>query len=231
MVLRFIQFKDAQNNIAMEDSDIACSVAELMPCPIDVSRIIKLNSDLHKFQSVSLQLQKADGLINLFDVRVLFDRCIEDFGKHFEVHLSMDSDIISNPHFENEIFKAIELGYPSLTSSEKLRLIKLEKDNEDNEVLSNEDKDEENYNPLAYGSIALQAGRKRIRTSITLIDLKKIPITSNIVERFFSQVKLNMTVLRNSMLPSTLETLMFLKINSNLLSKFTVQKALTLIHS
>ena len=231
MVLRFIQFKDALNNIAMEDSDIGRSVAELMPCPIDVSRIIRINSDLHKFQSVSLKLQKADGLINLFDVRVLFDRCIEDFGKHFEVHLSMDSDIISNPHFENAIVKAIELGYPSLTSSEKLSLIKLEKDNEDNEVLSNEDKDEENYNPLAYGSIALQAGRKRIRTSITLIDLKKIPITSNIVERFFSQVKLNMTVLRNSMLPSTLETLMFLKINSNLLSKFTVQKALSLIHS
>ena len=83
MVLRFIQFKDALNNIAMEDSDIGRSVSELMPCPIDVSRIIKLNSDLHKFQSVSLQLQKADGLINLFDVRVLFDRCIEDFGKAF----------------------------------------------------------------------------------------------------------------------------------------------------
>ena len=73
MVLRFIQFKDALNNIALEDSDIGRSVAELMPCPIDVSRIIKLNSDLHKFQSVSLQLQKADGLINLFDVWVLFN--------------------------------------------------------------------------------------------------------------------------------------------------------------
>jgi len=105
----------------------------------------------------------------------------------------------------------------------------LEKDNEDSEVLSYEDEDEEIYNPLSYGSIALQAGRKRIRTSITLIDSKKIPITSNIVERFFSQVKLNMTVLRNSMLPSTLVTLMFLKINSNLLSKFTVQKALSLL--
>ena len=167
MVLRFIQFKDALSNIAMEDSDIGCSVAGLIPCPIDVSCIIKLNSDLHKFQSVSLQLQKADGLINLFDVRVLFDRCIEDFGKHFEVHLSVDSDITSNPHFENAIVKAIELGYPSLTSSEKLSLITLEKDNEDNEVLSNEDEDEENNSPLAYGSIALQAGRKWIQTSIT----------------------------------------------------------------
>ena len=49
MVLRFIQFKDALNYIAMEDSDIGCSVAELMPCPIDVSRIIILNSDLHNF--------------------------------------------------------------------------------------------------------------------------------------------------------------------------------------
>ena len=83
-------------------------------------------------------------------------------GKHFEVHLSVDSDIISNPHFENAIVKAIELGYPSLTSSEKLSLITLEKDNEDNEVFSNEDKDEENYNPMAYGSVSLQAGQKQI---------------------------------------------------------------------
>jgi hypothetical protein len=184
-------------------ADIGCSVDELMPCPIDVSCIIKLNTDLHKFQSVSLQIQKADKYIS--DVRVLFDRCIEDFGKHFEVHLSMDSYIISNPHLENAVVKAIELRYPL--------------------------QDEEKYTPLAYGSIALQAGRKRIRTSIKLIDVKKISITSKIVKRFFSQVKLNMTVLRNSMLPSTLETLMFMKSNSNLLSKFTVQKALSLIHS
>ena len=38
----------------------------------------------------------------------------------------MNSDIISNPHFENAIVKAIELGYPSLTSSKKLSLITLE---------------------------------------------------------------------------------------------------------
>ena len=46
--------------------------------------------------------------------------------------------------------------------------------------------------------------------------MRKLPLTSNIVERFFfSQVKLTLsTHLRYSMLPSTLEMIMFLKLNA-----------------
>jgi hypothetical protein len=36
---------------------------------------------------------------------------------------------------------------------------------------------EGNCNPLANGSVALQAGQKSIQFSIILIDLKKIPVT------------------------------------------------------
>ena len=39
----------------------------------------------------------------------------------------------------------------------------------------------------------LNDGRKGRHMSTKYIDLSKIPITINVVERFFSQVKLNMT--------------------------------------
>ena len=58
------------------------------------------------------------------------------------------------------------------------------------------------------------------------MDFKLIPITSNVVERFFSKVKLSMTTLQNALLPSTLENIMFLKINASLMSMMTVQKAI-----
>ena len=73
---------------------------------------------------------------------------------------------------------------------------------------------------------ALMQGRKRQKSSASYIDFTLLPVTSNIVERFFSQVKLNLTTMRNSLLPSTLETVMFLKANAAFMSKLTVQKAL-----
>ena len=44
-----------------------------------------------------------------------------------------------------------------------------------------------------YGVDILNDGRKGRHMSTKYIDLSKIPITSNVVVRFFSQVKLNMT--------------------------------------
>ena len=80
----------------------------------------------------------------------------------------------------------------------------------------------------SYGIKALLEGRKwqRIDSNTTYTDLKLIPITSNVFERFFSNAKLIMTTLQNSLLPSTLENNMFLKINTSLMSMMTVPKAI-----
>jgi hypothetical protein len=53
-----------------------------------------------------------------------------------------------------------------------------------------------------------------------------IPVTSNIVEWFFSQVKLNMMNLWNPLLPSTLEMIMFFKMNVTPMTMMTIQQAL-----
>ena len=58
------------------------------------------------------------------------------------------------------------------------------------------------------------------------MDFKLIPIPSNVVERFFRNVKLNMTTLQNALLPSKLDNIMFLKINASLMSMMTVEKVI-----
>ena len=88
---------------------------------------------------------------------------------------------------------------------------------------------EEGKEPQVGVIAALKNHQKRERESHLYIDMKLLPVTSNIVERFFiQQVKLIVTYLRNSLLqPSTLEIIMFLKLNAESMTKMTVQMALT----
>jgi uncharacterized membrane protein len=51
--------------------------------------------------------------------------------------------------------------------------------------------DEVNYTPLLYGSVPLKSGRKRIQTSIKLIDFTKVVSQVLLWRDFFSQVNLN----------------------------------------
>jgi hypothetical protein len=83
--------------------------------------------------------------------------------------------------------------------------------------------------PEYYGVLIMKQSSKRRKHEKKYVDVSKIPISSNIVERFFSQVKLNLTCMRNRLLPSTLENIMFLKTNSKLWGKVTVQKAIRLV--
>lgn len=62
------------------------------------------------------------------------------------------------------------------------------------------------------------AARKRARTErlTQYSNLKWIAPTSNIVERFFSQVKRVFTDCRQSLTPENLEAIMFLRVNDDL---------------
>lgn len=225
MTTRYIQFKDVLELLAQEESEVGRCVAALLPSPIQVLNIIRLQKDLAKFNAVSLLLQKRDGSINLSDVRALFDKLIRDFGADFKQYLAKDAEIVCSPQFEDAIVKAIE-GLEPLTDAEQGLLLGFKLASV---VDLSQDVEEVDGNIVGnYGVEALVRSRKRLRLSTEYLDFKLVPITSNIVERFFSQVKLNMTPLRNSLLPSTLETIMFLKLNSPLMNVMTVQKAMNL---
>jgi hypothetical protein len=227
MVKRYVQFKDALEALSIENTHTGRTVANLLPNRLDTALIMVLYSDLRKLNSASLELQQADGTISLFDVRTLFDKCIKEFGEHFAYHLSPDSEIVHSPKFEKSIIRAIEIGYMGLTKQEKDQVQRLEV--RSNVVVINGEDEEEDLD--TFGRTSIQDGRKRIKHTMSLIDLRSIPVTSNLVERFFSQVKLSMTSLRNRLKPSTLEALMYLKINSHLMDEFTVQRALSLVCS
>ena len=232
MCLRFLQFKDDLSKLALEDSQIGQEVASLLPCAADTLKIIVLEKQLLKFQSISLLLQKHDGQVTLADVRVLFDCLISDFGKDFKHYLASNADIVNNEHFENGIVTALTKGIMSLSTQQKEALqrcvisaqdLTKEKDNGD---------DDEEVEPSNYAVGILIEGRKQhcLDSNLTqYLDFRMIPVTSNIVEQFFSQVKLNMTAMRNSLLPSTLETIMFLKMNTKVMTPMTVQQALIAI--
>lgn len=73
----------------------------------------------------------------------------------------------------------------------------------------------------------IQARKKqRIEHESSYIDLSWIQPTSNIVERFFSQVKAVFTDYRRSLLAENLEAIMFLKLNSDLWDVSTVADAI-----
>ena len=88
---------------------------------------------------------------------------------------------------------------------------------------------EEDKEPQAGVIDALKNHRKREwENQLYYINMKLLPVTtSNIVEQFFSQVKLTQTYLQNCLQPSTLEIIVFLKLDAESMTKMTVQIALT----
>ena len=229
IVTRFLEFKDDLARFVEdedESGDLQDSIAELMPSTSEVLKIKRLGAALTDFQSVSLELQRKDGMVNLLDVRIMFDKLIDDYGDDMEYYLAVeDAGIIHSPTLETAIVKQLQ-GSSLLTESETHQLRKFELVEEEDEAEEN-DGDHSNVIGVgrgrSYARDILKSHRKRQRGSKTYIDLGKVPVTSNIVERFFSEVKLNMTTLRNRLLPSNLETAMYLKMNKDLCSSMTVQ--------
>ena len=231
MVRRFITFKDELNLLISEGGPIAREVAALMPTGIDILDINEIDVALTQFQSVSLLLQKADGEINLDDVRVFFDKLIDDYGDHMTHHLAADADIVCSPVFESAVIKL--LNDQPLTATEARAATCLEQQaGEEAASVAEQEGVAENHevaeNHDDYALKLLSSSRKKRRITKKYIDVSLLPVSSNVVERFFSQVKLNLTNLRNNLLPSTLEILMFLKMNRHLWGPLQVQKAMNM---
>lgn len=228
MVKRFWQFRDAIDdflNDADEAGILQTAVAELMPTAGELLLMKELDLALHEFQTVSLELQKSDGEVSLLDVRVLFDSLIASYGADFTHYLAPDAQIVNNPAFENAIVQFLR-DEDGLSMEDRAQLKCFELTEADIEEENAEDEEGAGTGAL----VVMKRHRKRKRVGRKYVQIELLPITSNIVERFFSQVKLNLTYLRNSLLPSTLETIMFLKMNKSFMSKMTVQTAMNKIN-
>jgi hypothetical protein len=230
MTKRFGQFKGAiQEYINNQDEkgDLQNSVASLLPSATDQIKIIALEKALEEFHLVSLYLQKDDGKVSLLDVRVLFDSLIATYGADFEYYLAPDANIVNNQDFENAIVNF--LRDDTSMCPKDIAILQPFEISVNNDADNNSSNNNNTTNIVAGALAVLHQHRKRQRTSQKYVNIAAFPVTSNIVERFFSQVKLNMTTQQNSLLPKTLETLMFLKMNSNLMSTMTVQTAMNML--
>eukprot|EP00171_Calliarthron_tuberculosum_P021734 IDg21734t1 len=204
MVDRFQKFSQAIMNVVNENGPFSRALSELMPSFHELQGISDLHQDLSKFQDVSLALQKRDGLLSLLHVRLMFDKLIADFGADFAEFLSPESHIVISPSFENAILKSLKKSDLSTDDVWTLKCFEIHDD-------TVPDEEEADITPSNYAAEILQSAQKKHRKEAKYVDISRIPLTSNTVERFFSQAKLTFTDLRGSMHPDTLETIMFLK--------------------
>ena len=202
----------------------------LIPHYAEHEEIITLTEQLKEFQVNSKWLQSTDGAIqingenkiipvNHFNIRTCFDSLIARYPC-MSRHLGKNASIVHSPDFENAITKMQgNLPYSRLTAAEK-KSIEFYVESGEREKESDSDED---ASP-AFASIAAMASAhaeaeqrvKRSRINGQIRSMTHISPTSNIVERLFSNAKLIMTDQRRSMDPSTLETILMLKLNKDL---------------
>ncbi|KAE9285139.1 hypothetical protein PR003_g26668 [Phytophthora rubi] len=188
-------------------------LVKALPTPheiLDLEDLCKILADL---ESVSKKLQESGSgeapgthtiAPSLADARKLFDGVIKAFpaSSHY---LAPKSSIVKAPDFESGIVKVITGKDNKLSSAEERALGRFRRWS-----TGNDDEEEEN---LSFAERLLRVkGRKQSK----FIDLRWIPPTSNDVERLFSKAGLVLTDRRQSLHPTTLETLVMLEYNRSL---------------
>lgn len=194
---------------------------------------------MKKLESVTKKLQ--DPNLTMSDVRVLFDFVIENFPGMAH-YLSADADIIQDPVLERAIVKiqdgqplsAEEIAHAQCFELPTSAIATAEANATQDESVSFAEmalKRRKITVPASTSSIGgAQSGRAgRSRRNCTPAqpqyqDLRFIPPTSNICERFFSLAKLVYSDLRKAMKRTTLEMILFLRLNRHLWDMDMVQK-------
>ncbi|CAG8529665.1 4164_t:CDS:2 [Acaulospora morrowiae] len=159
MISRFFELVSYLNE---EDKELF----KFIPSRSEQNSLKKLLEKLTDFESVSRKIQEDS--IDLFTVCCLFDALIDKYPI-VEEYLSEHVLIVCNPSFESEICKVIT-GNENLTVKETTAMKCLK-------IKTDEIGEQESF---------VERVLKRPRLS-KYPDLKFIPPTSNLVERFFSQ--------------------------------------------
>ena len=191
--------------------------------------ITDLCKKLEEFQVISKWLQSTDGSIkvngqpriipvNHFNIRTSFDSLISRYPS-MERHLAKNAAIVHCPDFENAVAK-VQAGLPfnRYTTAEKKAIGFYV------EIAEESIEEEENSGTSTFESLAAMVAAqteaeervKRGRLNGQVKSIKHLAPTSVIVENFFSDAKRIMTDQRRLMDPSTLETLLMLKLNKDL---------------
>jgi hypothetical protein len=125
----------------------------------------------------------------------MFDQLIVDFGDDFAWYLSETRKLFAHQYLKAccKVYKKWEINHSLRRSNLPLKRI------QHVATVSDTYEDERLYHGV---SIMKQLSKKKKKTwkEICMIDVSKISISSSIVESFFSQVKLNLTCMKNRLL-------------------------------
>ncbi|EGZ26480.1 hypothetical protein PHYSODRAFT_258511 [Phytophthora sojae] len=171
MVRRYLQlfeFLDA------EDDDLM----DLLPPPAMNKRLRALYQELCDIESVSKALQGHDA--DLLDVREWFDELIA-VKPQYARYIGPRANIVHNPDFEAGCVRVLRGKAQRLTRAEKAALQPFEAARPDDAAASEEEED-----PAASFVERLRKRRRLAQDRVKYEQLKSIPPTSNVVERFFS---------------------------------------------
>jgi hypothetical protein len=172
MVERYLKFHASLVEIVDDGNAIGREIARLLPTNLEHMDLKNLIRPLKHFHSVSLLLQKRDGVISLSDVRELFVSLIDDYGEDFMFYLSADAEIVSFPEFEKSIVKAIREENLGDADREQLKTLVINDNCDEVIVLDNQ---ENQSDDMDYGLEVLKNARKKRKVAVAnYINLKEV---------------------------------------------------------
>ncbi len=196
---------------------------EFIPSEVEKNEIIDLCEILKLCHEYSSVLQTADGSVTMLLCRIALDRLLEQVPELVS-HISKDSLVIHNKHFENGIVKIQKGQERTLSRDEKeavsVFLISHEETNHDDQV---EDTDQvEVISLIDQLKRAADDVKKADKPVSKYRSTNHVFPTSVICETLFSYGKNVMTPQRRHMDPSTFEMFMLLRTNSDLYNAITL---------
>ena len=201
----FERFERLRSDI---DTSPQSGLAEFVPSLAQQNTMRLHQQALNDFKAVTLTLQSEKTTMG--ESEELFFSIIQEFP-HFDFasYIGKDADIVHNGHFERGIIK-VQSGFESqLDVEETNALQKL--------VIPNSfGLYEVEESQLSLVERALKRQRLKKNNSSGFMDTKFLVPTTNHVERLFSTSKRIFSTKRRSLLPRTLEGLVFLKENREL---------------
>ncbi|ETP05005.1 hypothetical protein F441_18303 [Phytophthora nicotianae CJ01A1] len=195
MVKRYFELLEF---LDVDDDDIM----ELLPSPASNKRLRALFKELKDVESVAKALQGRD--TDLLDVRQWFDELLA-LKPQFATYLGPQAEIVHSPDFESGCVRVLRGLQDRLTRAEEAVLgpfVRLAEH-------TDEDSDDDDLSFVER----LRKRRRLGEPSVSYEQLKTIPPTSNVVERFFSVARVTFGQQRHGLLPATLEMILFLREN------------------
>ena len=204
--------------------------AELMLKPDDHVALVELLESLGNLHSITKELQRET--LTMGQARCLFDAAIE-LVPTMEHYLSAEADLVTAKSYENGLVKLSNGTPETLTVCEAhaVRGLVVAAD-ADSDVEQVEDADGAPAPVLSFAAQALKRvarEQSRAGATTTYYNTDWINPTSNIVERLFSQSKLEFSPHRRSMMAGTLEHSLLLRFHLDLLTVHVVGRALDML--